>query len=331
MTAPPVAEPHETPVVLCFDRGYAPYAAVASWSLIKANDVPPQIHWLVRPADRAHAEQMQGSLPRGGERITITAVDDALFAGWNESFHITRAAYMRLLIPSVIPAARALYLDGDVLVTGSIGPLLDTALGNHLVGGVPNRSHTGKPRPDPICADAYLNSGVLLMNLEAMRRDGALSKCIAIEQQFRGRIRWHDQDIINKYAEGRKLVLPERWNTQVWPQQVAQADWLALLSSGEASILHFLGPVKPWQQWCEPYIAASWKANAEELRLGSACYQTVHTLRHAVLFAAMLDRQQRFQESSAVKNRIINELLTLTRGDRPTAAVLDTPLSKPGS
>jgi len=329
MTPPPAATPHETPAVLCFDRGYAPFAAVASWSLIKASCRPVQVHWLVRPEDTDHAKRLRAALPRGAESITITAIDDALFAEWNESLHITRAAYNRLLIPSVIPAERALYLDCDVLVTGDIGPLLDLPLGDHLIGGVPNRSRDGKPRRHPVCADAYLNSGVLLMNLEAMRREGSLSKCTAIERQFRGRFRWHDQDIINAYAEGRKHVLPERWNTQVWPEQTTRAAWQQLLSSGEASILHCLGPVKPWQQWCEPYIAAHWKAHAEELRLAPDCYQTVQTLRHAILLAAMLERRQQFKASSEVKNRIILELLNIAAKSQPSAAVLDTPLSTP--
>lgn len=206
----------EVPVVFCFDQGYAPYTAVASWSLACNDPAPPPVFWVVRSSDRQVASTWRSRIKAPGLAVEIAAVDDDVFSGWHESFHITRAAYMRLLLPKVIPAKHALYLDGDLLVLSPLDELLALDMGPALLAGVINKTPSGKPSSNPLCTDAYLNSGVLLMNLERMRVENFLEHCLAVQSRHGAEFTWHDQDILNKAADGRKLVLPERWNYQLW-------------------------------------------------------------------------------------------------------------------
>ena len=88
------------------------------------------------------------------------------------------SAMARLFAPEVLPASvdRALYLDCDTIVRGGIRGLYQTDLKGNLAGMVMEptvyekmRESIGLKRDDP-----YFNSGVILMDLEAWRREGVL-------------------------------------------------------------------------------------------------------------------------------------------------------------
>ncbi len=311
----PYPDPAATPVVFCSDRKFAPYAAVATLTLLKTSDVPLLVYWLVRPSDHGLAVQLRSAMPPGPHRIEIVAVDDGAFTGWGEHFHVSRAAYIRLLIPQLLPHDRALYLDGDVLVRASLKELLATDLGGCPIGGVANSRSDELPAVS-VCSDSYINSGVLLMDLEALRRDRFLEACEAIYRSNGGALKWMDQDVINIYAEGRKMLLPPRWNWQVRGHQVSNKDWLALTASGQAAIIHFLGPVKPWQAWCNPAIIADWKREADQLGLGPELYETVSSLKQLILMASMFDLNGNYKKSSELKNGIIDRMLKLAPPER---------------
>lgn len=309
------SDPAMTPVVFCSDRKFAPYAAVATLTLIKTSDFPVLVYWLVRREDEDLAKQLRARMPQGEHRIEIIAVDDTAFAGWGEHYHVSRGAYIRLLIPEIIPHERALYLDGDILVRASIRDLLAADLGGCPLGGVANNRSEELP-PVTVCSDTYLNSGVLLMDLEVMRRDRFLDACEAIYRNRQHEFKWMDQDVINIYAEGRKCILPGRWNWQIRAHSVTNVQWERLLASDEAAIIHFLGPVKPWQQWCNPAIIRDWKREADELGLGPENYEKVSTIKQLLLLAGTFDLNGDFKSSSALKNRAIERLLKLVPGER---------------
>lgn len=311
--------PATTPVVFCSDRTFAPYAAVATLSLMEKSQNPVLIYWIVRPEDVGYAEELRARLPQGVHRIEIMGVDDSAFAGWGEHFHVTRGAYIRLLIPDLLPHDRALYLDGDVLVLSDIGPLLATDLQGCPIGGVANRRSEELP-PPTVCSDTFINSGVLLMDLAALRRDRFFDTCEGIYRGHKNDERWMDQEVINVYAEGRKCLLDPRWNSQVRGHQTSDSDWQALLQSGQASIVHFLGVVKPWQEWCNPAIARDWKHFADKIGLGPEHYQQIKAIKHGYFKAMMHDLNGEFDAASALKERIIARLLKLTPAKRLTGA-----------
>lgn len=301
------------PVVFCFDKNYAPYAAVATASLLKTNPYPFPIYWIVGAADAETAHRFRERIRAPHNPITVISVDDAIFAGWRGGDHISRAAYIRLTIPAVLKERRALYLDCDVLVTSDIRPLLALDLGGNWFAGVIDLFLSGAPGTRPpfpkICSDHYLNSGVLLMNLEALRNAKFLRLALETYQQHYRRIYAHDQCLINLCAEGRKTTLDARWNWQVRPLQTTEAQWRALTTSGDAAILHFLDAVKPWQKWCPPWISRSWKAAADEIGLEDRYYETSLTIPKAIVLASAMHRAQQFEKASALRSEIIKTLM----------------------
>ncbi len=204
------------PVVFCFDAGYAPYAAVSILSLI-ANATTPVKIYCIAPSAAARALDpivaLRSSLDAD---IELLSADESLFSGWREIHHISRATYLRLLIPDLVPEAKVIYLDSDIVVQEDLTALFETSLGDAVLGGVIDPAASTSSRMPRPASDPYVNGGVLLMDLNALRRENFFESCRDINDRFGKAVTWLDQCLINKFAEGRKAVLPDRWNRQIF-------------------------------------------------------------------------------------------------------------------
>jgi hypothetical protein len=159
--------------------------------------------------------------------------------------------------------------------------------------------------------DPYINAGVLLMDLDALRNDRMLEKSREIYLKYADDIVWHDQCIINKYAEGRKLVLHSGWNRQITPAAISEATFKSILTEENLSILHFIGPIKPWQKWCNPCVGDFWLSYAERIGIPGLKLQEIGTLEQADMLVQLLEADGRVSEASQLKDKIIAELVDL--------------------
>ena len=136
------------------------------------------VHYLHGPrfASRA-AELLTGMVETGGGSISFLEVPDREVAGLPVLPQFTQAMWYRIFLPELLPGVdRVLYLDADTIAVDSLSPIWEVPLGDSYLAAVtnvfqPNHFHRpaqlGLPGPK-----VYFNSGVLLMNLDQMRRDG---------------------------------------------------------------------------------------------------------------------------------------------------------------
>lgn len=246
-------------VACAADAGYLPHAAAMVHSLLTAD--PPaevRVHLLHPPAlplrDRRELTAMVSGL---GASLALHEVADAVVAGLPEMGRISRVMWHRLALPAVLPdVARVLYLDCDVLVRRSLAPLWELDLGGCAVGAVTN---VFPPylvhRPDALemPRDAYFNSGVLLLDLDAWRARGESERIAAIVRTERERIVFPDQDALNLALWRDRLPLHPRWNCQnaILSFHTAEALLGAAMAAdarADPAILHFEGGAwaKPW-------------------------------------------------------------------------------------
>ena len=133
--------------------------------------------------------------------------------------HITQEMYYRYLLPELLTdEARTIYIDVDVLALGDLLPLWQWDLGDYPLAGTTDlkedtpefRAYKQRlgMRPDA----KYFLSGMLVMNLETLRREGFGRKCMENTAKHFDHIAWPDQDVINLTMEGRILELPMRFN-----------------------------------------------------------------------------------------------------------------------
>jgi lipopolysaccharide biosynthesis glycosyltransferase len=167
----------------------------------------------------------------------------------------------RLFLPELVPEVeRVLYLDVDTIVADALEPLWRTELGDAYLGAVTNvfqENHRWRPRELGLAGpEVYFNSGVLLLNLEAMRREGvtaALLECVATRGQ---ELEWPDQDALNLVLGARRVALHPRWNAMNSLAFRSSAGVFGRRARREArrrpGIRHFEGPGanKPWDPRC---------------------------------------------------------------------------------
>ena len=155
------------------------------------------------------------------------------------------AVWAKVDMLSVLPVERALYLDADTLVRGSLKELWATDLGDQCIGAVQDVGHP--MGHDGIDTDRapYFNAGVLLLNMTKVRaRVGDLPTVARAMEKAPFR----DQDAFNMLFKD-WLPLDLKWNAQglgtyaKYPS--ADRTELRLSDMDDPSIVHFTGPVYP--------------------------------------------------------------------------------------
>jgi lipopolysaccharide biosynthesis glycosyltransferase len=218
-----------------------------------------RVHYLHSPrlTDAARTRLM-AVVERGGGSLDLLEIPDGDVADFPSDHRFTAAMWYRLFLPELLPhVERVLYLDADTLAVDALRPLWRTDLEGHWVAAVTNVFEpwsVGRPAELGLAApESYFNSGVLLLNLAEMRRDGrgeALRTCARERGQ---NLLWPDQDALNIVLGERRLSLHPRWNCMnsvlsfPWSAEVLGADAVEE-ARARPGIRHFEGPGrnKPW-------------------------------------------------------------------------------------
>lgn len=192
-------------------------------------------------------------------RIHLIKADTEIFKAFPETLKYTRVVYFRIFAASVLPQNldRILYLDPDIIVVNSLDELYNMEFDNsyyvacsHTKGALTeiNRVRLGIKKNIP-----YINSGVILMNLQLLREEQTLK---AVFDYVRKRGRYFilpDQDIITAvYGDKIKLVDTYKYNlsdrliaiNNVNPtNDYMDLKWV----KNNAVIIHYYGDNKPWR------------------------------------------------------------------------------------
>lgn len=184
--------------------------------------------------------------------------------------HITQATYYRLFLTEILPAdiEKLLYLDGDIVVTGSLSELWNTHLDDCAVGGVADMSEAiqeysrlGYPSD---CG--YFNAGVLLINLRYWRENEVVDTFRKIMIETPERIKFHDQDVLNISFFHSKKQLSLKYNVQngflykkeFWQIDSQKYEQCVTEAIKRPVIIHYSARVKPWFVDCENPLKDKW-------------------------------------------------------------------------
>lgn len=106
--------------------------------------------------------------------------------------------YFRIFAAYLLPIDRCLYLDGDVIINGNIDRFYNQNLENTSIVAIPNDTQDkNKIRLKMKQEDTYYNSGVLLMNLEYIRKYWTIGEVQKKLFSMKNSLAYPDQDFIN--------------------------------------------------------------------------------------------------------------------------------------
>lgn len=263
-------------IALATDRNYLPHActAIASMLVHRRNagerDIGLNLYLLHRDLNEVDFEKLRELNAICAFRLIPVAIPASAFADWRiYRSNWTEAAYYRLILPSLLPdVSRIIYLDCDLLLLTDVLELWRIPLDSCRTGAVAVKvMPEHKIRLGLAAEDPYLNSGVMVFDLAAMRASGDEARFREIYETCMDKLKYPDQDILNIAYRGGYKLLPLKWNltTSVYRNPVNEA----LYSEAETldairhpGIAHFTGVHKPWRigkTTHHPYSSYYWK------------------------------------------------------------------------
>ena len=172
--------------------------------------------------------------------------------------NFTTPAYYRLNLSELLPNLdKIIWLDGDTVTFKDLTDMINIDMEDYYYRGFLDPVWKSFA-PDPKTYDHYINSGVMLINLNKLRKDNIYEKFINFIRNNNGNY-YFDQGVINTVCKDNIYCLPPKfgmWNFQ--NLEVARAanaqlnkkfrykesDYLDAYK--DPSILHYAGSAKPW-------------------------------------------------------------------------------------
>jgi lipopolysaccharide biosynthesis glycosyltransferase len=157
-------------------------------------------------------------------RLEFVTVDPSIFGKATLGPGQSHMTYCRILLPHLLDVPRLIYLDCDVLVFRDLSELFNLELSpSKVLAAVPDSETLSLAEDCQTIADAmglpaegaYFNCGVMLMNLDALRKQDFFERAVEF-LNGKSAYRFWDQSAINFLLYGQIQALPEYWNRASW-------------------------------------------------------------------------------------------------------------------
>ncbi len=125
-----------------------------------------------------------------------------------------------MFLPELYPQYdKILYLDSDITIVGDISELYNTDMGTNLVAAAPDDiiqyNKVFQDYAELVVGvesyTKYFNAGVLLMNLDQLRKFKFQEKFIYLLTTVRFSVA-QDQDYLNRLCKGRVTLVDRQWD-----------------------------------------------------------------------------------------------------------------------
>lgn len=197
---------------------------------------------------------------RHNSNISIINVDSASLPKLpiREGDHVSVAAYYRLLSPYMLPLNinKVLYLDCDIIINGDIEQLFNEDISEYACAAIIDEDNENPEKHKRLgygMEYPYINSGVMLINIEYWRKKKITERCMEFIRNNPDRVILHDQDTINAVLNKEIKLLSVKYNLQTamlyccsklskhTTEDVEQHKYKPI-------IIHYTGASKPWHK-----------------------------------------------------------------------------------
>ena len=238
------------PIFFAVDDGYMPFLAVTLQSLVEnsSDKYYYSLKILYTNISEENKEKIK-KYERGNINIELLdlnyyseEINDKLYT----RDYYSKTTYFRLFIPNLYPQYnKALYLDSDIVLLKDVADLFNIDLGDNLVGGAPDdviqtiEVFQGYVEKVVGVADYrnYFNAGVLLMNLDELRKYNFQEKFLYILGTIKFSVA-QDQDYLNRLCKGRVKIIDKNWNRM----PISNID----VDEKDLKLIHYNLAFKPW-------------------------------------------------------------------------------------
>lgn len=287
----------EIPIFFAIDDGYTPFLAVALKSLlVNANkDYNYSIKVLHTNVGEVHKNQIKKF---ECENVNVEFVDLSYYIEKVQDKLYTRdyytnTTYFRLFLPELYPQYdKVLYLDSDIIVVGDISELYNTDMGTNLVAAAPDdiiqTQKVFQDYAELVVGVAkyqhYFNAGVLLMNLDELRKFKFQEKFLYLLGKVKFSVA-QDQDYLNRLCKGRTTIVSHDWDVMPYVNNETKEE--------DIKLIHYNFAYKPWHFEDIVYSEYFWKYAKE-----TEFYEEILEIRNSYT------EEQKFKDREAEKSLV---------------------------
>lgn len=245
---------NEIPIFFSIDDAYAPFLAVALNSAIKNSSAKREYRAVILYQNVSDENIAKISLLASGHenfKIEFVRMESGMekitdrMSNRLRCDYFTLTIYFRLFIPAMFPQySKGIYIDSDVVLDTDIAELYDTDIGDNLIGACTDLSVADVPELVKYMENAvgvkkeeYINSGVLLMNLEELRKVRLDEHFLSLLTEYHFDCIAPDQDYLNALCNRRIYYLDERWDAMPNEKKPPLEN---------AALIHYNLFSKPW-------------------------------------------------------------------------------------
>lgn len=246
-------------LLFCINHNFVPLMINCVRSIVK-NGAGTKYQIYILHSDLEETDRGQIEAGVGEQAVChFISVDPGIFAGFPETKRYPAEIYYRLAAPLLLPREldRILYLDVDTVVINPLDELYNMSFdGNYFYACTHVRkflTDVNKLRLGVRSDAPYVNTGVMLYNLSALRENLRLEDIRDYAQRKMQAFLLPDQDILTAlYGEKVKLVDTMRYNLSDRILALHNADprnekldleWVR----NNGVVIHYCGKNKPWK------------------------------------------------------------------------------------
>lgn len=284
-------------IFISADDKYTYPAQVMLTSLLKNNGTQAHtIYFMHRNTNQSNIEKLETIVKSFNSQFIPLRITSDNFKDFTATERFPIEIYFRLLIASLLPETeeRALWLDVDLVVNNSLHDFYNQDFnGNAFVACRDVYAREAHVKNLGLSDYSnYINSGVILFNLPLMRKI-TLNDYYDFFLKHEDAIEFPDQDILNCIFENHIKVLDgNNYNVQVLEWRFNCDDY----DLNKVSIVHFVGPLKPWVKTYTNPAAEIW----------DKYYALVFNKGSAYLFSKKVHRKLQKKIYSPLKKFILD-------------------------
>jgi lipopolysaccharide biosynthesis glycosyltransferase len=238
------------PVFFAVDDVYIPFLAVALQSLV--DNSSSQYQYSLKILNTNISNDNKDKIKKyERETVDIEFVDLNYYIGKVKDKLYTRdyyskTTYFRLFIPELYPQyTKAVYLDSDIIILSDIAELYNIDMEDNLVAAAPDdviqTYEVFQEYAEKVVGvtdyKRYFNAGVLLMNLDELRKFNFQEKFIYLLGTVKFSVA-QDQDYLNRLCKGRVKIIDNTWDRMPIGGDTIKREDLHLI--------HYNLAFKPW-------------------------------------------------------------------------------------
>ncbi len=274
------------PIVFASSEYYAPYVAMAIYSMIKNANKNYYYDIVILSSDFSNDSKKKIEfMLMDYHNVKIRIFDiTPLIRGRNlyrgEFTHATKESYYRLLILEIFRNfEKVIYLDSDLIILDDISKVYNIPIGNCYLAAVHDPDFMGEYKvTNPKLKEYidkelkldnpynYFNAGVLVYNIKIMNK--IFNENELIEFAEKNELFFMDQDVLNKKCENHAFYLDPKWNVMVdcgkfrVDKIISNAPIYIyenyIKSRKNPSIIHYAGYEKPWNNPASDFAEEFW-------------------------------------------------------------------------